>query len=424
MTSGLVVLLYSLTGGFFMGTYPAFIKTKTVVQANVPPIIFQLYKTTWVFVLGFLFLIPRSFQPRVIGEPLFVFSWWGFMSAVLWVPAGMATIASVPMVGMGYQVATACSFSSLLSFIIFTTLASNGSAMKAHSCGHNCTYYLAPFYLILMIAGMLSMVFAPNIVRSATFRRTFASKLKRGIDCSDNFTDEEEKEKEKEKEKEDDDDDDDDDDKNNQDDLEQESRSLFLQSSGSRNTATSHRSVVIPGRKKWFIGTLLALATGIFASGMNGLVELGRLAEEKKYGCSLNATQCPWQVKEQFNLSGSWFVSFGFGALVVTLLWVAAISAYNGTIPSLHWKILKVPGSMAGIFWVLGNTFITMAVVSGGNAIAVPQSLAAMLITSGAWGMLFYKEGDNASERLCWAFSAGFTLVAMILLGREKIQTQ
>ena len=140
-----------------MGTYPAFIKTKTVVQANVPPIIFQLYKTAWVFVLGFLFLIPRSFHPRVIGEPLFVFSWWGFMSAVLWVPAGMTTIASVPMVGMGYQVATACSFSSLLSFIIFTTLASNGSSMKAHSCGHNCTYYLAPFYLILMIAGMLSI---------------------------------------------------------------------------------------------------------------------------------------------------------------------------------------------------------------------------------------------------------------------------
>ena len=72
-------LVYAIIGGLFFGTYPFFIRTKAVLRAQPRPIVFQLYKSTMVFLAGFLFLIPRAFQERATGEPLFVFSWWAYV---------------------------------------------------------------------------------------------------------------------------------------------------------------------------------------------------------------------------------------------------------------------------------------------------------------------------------------------------------
>ena len=57
--SPFLTLTYALLGGLFMGTYPVPIKTPAVIKANVHPVIFQLYKSTVVFICGFIFLIPR-----------------------------------------------------------------------------------------------------------------------------------------------------------------------------------------------------------------------------------------------------------------------------------------------------------------------------------------------------------------------------
>ena len=106
LSPDLQTLLYATLGGFCMGTYPLFIKTPTVLRANVAPIVFQLYKAIVVFLCGFLFLIPRAIHlhhhpttTTTPDEPLFVFSYWGFASAALWVPSGLCTITSVPLVG-------------------------------------------------------------------------------------------------------------------------------------------------------------------------------------------------------------------------------------------------------------------------------------------------------------------------------------
>ena len=58
-----LTLTYAVLGGLFMGTYPVPIKTKAVLKANVHPVIFQLYKSTVVFLCGFLFLIPDLVWP-------------------------------------------------------------------------------------------------------------------------------------------------------------------------------------------------------------------------------------------------------------------------------------------------------------------------------------------------------------------------
>jgi hypothetical protein len=45
-----------------------------------------------------------------------------------------------------------------------------------------------------------------------------------------------------------------------------------------------------------------------------------------------------------------------------------------------------------------------------------------MIITSGAWGLLWYGESGGASlrNRVVWVACAAFTTAAMVLLGMEK----
>jgi hypothetical protein len=48
-----------------------------------------------------------------------VFSWWGVVSAAFWVPSGLLTIASVPLIGMAMQVAVNCAANAVLTFLVF-----------------------------------------------------------------------------------------------------------------------------------------------------------------------------------------------------------------------------------------------------------------------------------------------------------------
>ena len=88
-------LVYACLGGFFMGSYPVPIKTPSVVQAKVHPLIFQCYKSFWVWLTGMVFLAPA-----ILNYGSYEFSWWGVISAAAWVPSGMCTIGSVQILGV------------------------------------------------------------------------------------------------------------------------------------------------------------------------------------------------------------------------------------------------------------------------------------------------------------------------------------
>lgn len=118
--------------------------------------------------------------------------------------------------------------------------------------------------------------------------------------------------------------------------------------------------------------------------------------------------------------------SFGIGAALVTATYFAAYCVWRARgeeLPDMHFKTLRVPGSIAGLCWALGAFFQTAAVVRGGNATMMPANQALQLITSGLWGIFYYKE-IRGWRAFLWGVVALFTLAAMVLLGQEKVKEE
>ena len=64
----------------------------------------------------------------------------------------------------------------------------------------------------------------------------------------------------------------------------------------------------------------------------------------------------------------------------------------------------------------------TAATVRGGSAIVMAQMQATQLVTSGLWGLLYYRE-IRGRAMLVWIAFALWTITAVVLLGMEKGET-
>ena len=154
-------LLLASAGGFFIGTYPIFVKTPVVLAANVHPIVFQLYKSFWVAVSGALFIVLRW----VRGEELiFAFTWWAVVAALVWVPAGACLVAAVPRAGVGAGVLIFDGCTTILSFAF--GLVVFGERLKAHTSADGGVYFIAPLYLVMSLVGMAGLTLLPKWLSS------------------------------------------------------------------------------------------------------------------------------------------------------------------------------------------------------------------------------------------------------------------
>ncbi|CAJ1339678.1 unnamed protein product [Effrenium voratum] len=135
-----------------MGAYPVPIKGSRVRAVSPHPVIFQCYKTFWVFVAGWVFVLARLLRQEV---PVYCFTWWGTVSALGWIPSGLFTIAAVPRLGVGMTVAVNTGTASVLSFLVFWLVL--GESMKVHHF-FGRSVYLAPVYLVCILLGMAGLV--------------------------------------------------------------------------------------------------------------------------------------------------------------------------------------------------------------------------------------------------------------------------
>jgi hypothetical protein len=194
--------------------------------------------------------------------------------------------------------------------------------------------------------------------------------------------------------------------------------------------APLHDSVGVAGPSRFremTVGILCAFLAGVFSALQFAVITIGKKLESRRSGdpaCEANYDDCPDWFKNEFDSFGSYMVTFGIGAGSVTALYLGVFvgvqRATSRPLPQSHFGILKILGSIAGCCWVAGNVFQSAAVNRGGSSVMGPANQAIQLITSGAWGLLYYREVKEPVRILCWVLSAAWTVTFVILLGREK----
>mmetsp|Transcript_20690 Transcript_20690/g.65067 ORF Transcript_20690/g.65067 Transcript_20690/m.65067 type:complete len:345 (-) Transcript_20690:73-1107(-) len=160
---------------------------------------------------------------------------------------------------------------------------------------------------------------------------------------------------------------------------------------------------------------LSTAALGFFVAALGGVFSALQYA--------LVTAPSPRDGDPRFDPLGCWTFAFGLSALVWTLLaWAAfcvAARRRGDPAPGLQLDVMMAPGAGAGIFWSVANLFGTLAVLRGGNALAVAQINAASLISSGLWGLLYYRE-IRGRAALYWCAAAVFTGAMTVMLSFEK----
>jgi hypothetical protein len=387
-----VATLLATGYGVFMGSYPVPIKAPQVRAANVHPIVFQNYKSFWVFVTGLLFAIPVFAR----GEKLHL-TWWAIASAACWVPSGTLTIASVMLNGVSLSIVINAASAAVGSFLVFWLL--SPSSVKTHDIGGHRVAF-APFYLAGCVLGMVALVYGPLLpsrcAKPPSSRATLHSgplldpldreQVGGGVDEGG----------------------------------EGEGGALEkLQGGGAGGAGGGRRELL-----RYVLGIVLAVFAGLLGAAQYAVISIGKGIEYKRHGCEHNHTLCPAELTQAFDPLGAWSVMFGFGAMGVAgvlLLLLAAFRRLNGhALPSLELRVMAVPGSMAGLLWVAGNLGGELAVLKGGNAIEVPTMTAIQLIVSGAWGIVWYREVSGRCEVAIWVLAALWTLAMILLLGMER----
>jgi hypothetical protein len=361
---------FCILGGAFMGSYPVFVKVPRVVAARVSPIIFQSYKSFWVFALVWIFILVNHLR----AKPLFAFTWWAVASAALWVPAGFATIAAVSMCGVATTAVLACASNSVIQFLASLML---DQAMKRHGPSN---VPLAPLYLVGGVLGMVGLILSPRV--------QCAGKADH-IDGADK--------------------------------LNRESLTASTLSSVSHQSiGLEEHSVLVPegskqdsSRREFVVGVLLACMSGVFA-GMKFAV--------KSIGHSMSLGN--ETVDSEFGIFESFMLSFGVGCALVTPVFVGIFALWEKGIqhrefPSMEFPVMKIFGFLAGAVWLAAYFCLQAANDIGGQGAMGPAGNASQLITAGLWGILYYREIRGPAQIACWVLSATWTAACVILLSNE-----
>jgi glucose uptake protein GlcU len=132
--------------------------------------------------------------------------------------------------------------------------------------------------------------------------------------------------------------------------------------------------------------------------------------------------------------SGTGYViSFAIGASIVTiLLWAIRfvyllyqfdmnmVRTYNA-LPSLHLRIMWLPGGIAGTLWSIGNIASMISVEKLGEGVGYSLTQSSMLV-SGLWGIFYFQEVKSKGMKIKWFVSALITLIGIMLLSYEHKQ--
>ena len=403
------------------GSFGVPVKSKAAKAVNIDPLVMQSYKTGMCFVTSWLFLLIR-------GEKV-TFTPWGIVSAIFWVPGGVATIYAIKTAGLAIGIGVGSSFIVLVSFswgIFFFDehVHSRFQACAAVAC---------------MLCGLGGMAYysAPTVAHAAHGDHTSRQQHRRTDDAyyqpvrpedldflpPDEAFESTADYTAMDMERAEDDEVDGGDgnvDGSNNDDI------------GNPSPNGDEEEVMIESIEEDEFGDENQVASVTLCGGYLKIQEriLGILAALVVTGLWGGSMMVPMQFAPTDDKGLPFLTSFAIGASLVTMfLWFvrytylwhknnySASRAYEA-LPSFHFRRFWPYGCTCGLLWSIGNFFSILAVENLGEGVGYSTSQASMLV-SGVWGIFYFKEIEGAGAILKWNLAAAVTVLGILLLSYE-----
>lgn len=383
------------------GSFAVPMKSQSVVDAQVHPIIFQTYKTFWTFASSSLVLLFWPFE----------FTWWGIVSGFSWVPAGVAAVIAVQNVGI------ACGQAIWQVTIIGTSFVWGFMVLQDERVYN---WWGTALALVGLTAGVLGMTMAFNLN---------VEESKQGGSCDVQDTTP----------------------------LVRQRRSapnpltcggagdrlLAYESLPRRMTSVVHGWAPAVHRRasksdiRFFAADITAVhCTPSGAKGAGGSatgeeeLPFNKAAPKVSYAIGVMAAvfNGVWGganlVPSHFSsIQGVHYVlSFGIGAVVANVVLLISFLLWQKSagedLPRLEFRVMMVPGFLSGVLWSLGNFCSLYAVASLGQGIGY-SLVQASIIISGLWGILYYHEMTGHGI-LYWALACVICGLGVVGLALES----
>jgi glucose uptake protein GlcU len=328
--------------------------------------VFQCYKSFWVFALAWIFL----FVNYVRNNPLFLFTYWGVVSASIWVLNGTAQIAAVSRCGVATATVLNTSMNSVVQFL--ASILTDESMVYRYGASE---VPLAPFYLVAVLLGNVGLILSPTLSLPC-FHKVHGTRK-----ASDLVTHKV-----------------------------SAATMSFLPEDDAMPDVTGDP------RRQFMLGVPLAMLAGLLGGLKYALSSIGHRVQA-------DSGRAEDVLALEFGVFESYMMSFGVGCAVSTIAFfiIFAVSqkARGHKMPSAKLPTMKFYGFLAGFLW-MGHYMCAQAANNvGGSGSFGPAVNAIQLITAGLWGLLYYREIKDPKRIACWAFSAAWTIAAVVLLAGE-----
>jgi len=124
-----------------------------------------------------------------------------------------------------------------------------------------------------------------------------------------------------------------------------------------------------------------------------------------------------------------YLISFAVGASIITIaLWLVRFTVYAfqskslrlgyERLPSLHLRVMWLPGGISGLLWSIGNFFSLISVLYLGEGVGYPLVQTSILV-SGLWGIFYFKEVKGTERISKWLSASCLTIFGILLLSYE-----
>jgi len=377
---GLLPWLAILGTWLAFGSFAVPMKWRSVVDAEVHPLIYQSYKTFWTFITSHLILFYQPYE----------FTWWGILSGFLWVPAGVAAVVVVRHLGIAYgqplwQDEAVYSWRATVAALTCLVLGMLGMTISFATFGdrESCHPKKSERRAVQpVLVQQLELGAAQEPIGASTADDTAATagSAQNVVPASNGNA---------------------------------PTQTSVGNARGGRRyepvPVESHLSKTepkdlepassLPSGRSAFIGITAALFNGMWGGS-----------------CYVPSKYSP--------LQGTHFViSFATGALIAnTLLMVSYILlaklTWGRALPSPHFRVMALPGFLSGTLWSVGNFLSMYCIRTIGFAIG-GTLIQCNVIVAGLWGIFFYRE-ITGKPVLCWSICCATCLIGSFFLALQK----